>query len=151
MFRISSENELLSSFRAIDLDEVQIPADFHFPLAIKDYLSWIEPSGHRVYLVLEDTIDGGVKGIVFQRTHGGPDAPASMCQWCHSVRTGGGVALLTATAGPKRRIGLHLCSDLACKEHLLPGVQDFQESLSVSERKQRLFQRMREFAKRHLF
>jgi hypothetical protein len=153
MIRIASEHQLLDTFRSLDRDEVQLPPDMRFPVAARDYLSWIEPSGHRVYLVFEDQAAGGLKGIVFQRTHAGADTPAAMCQWCHSVRTGNGVSLLTAAAGRNTRIGVHLCSDLNCRERALstPGIHDFNESISGQERVQRVLQRMGEFARKCLF
>jgi hypothetical protein len=63
------------------------------------------------------------------------------------------VSLLTAAAGPNRRVGIHLCSDLKCgeNENGAPGINDLRESLSHTERMQRLMSRMHEFAKRNLF
>ncbi|MGE3680734.1 MAG: FBP domain-containing protein [Bdellovibrionales bacterium] len=153
MIRISSSAQLLESFRDLDREEVQIPPTFRFPLAIKDYISWIEASGHRVYLVVEDPENRMPLGVVFQRTHGSSDTAAAMCQWCHAVRTGRAVSLLTAAAGRNRRIGLHLCSDLNCKENALspPGIHDFQEAVTGRARVQSVVQRMVEFTKRHLF
>jgi hypothetical protein len=153
MIRISSESELRETFRSIDRDQVQVPADFHFPLALKNFTSWVEPSGHRVYLVFEDPSTHQPVGIVFQRTHGSAEAAPAMCQWCHAVRGGARVSLLTAAAGPNRRVGIHLCSDLKCgeSEDAAPGVNDMRESLSAAERVQRLMGRMHDFAKKNLF
>ena len=153
MIRIPNEAELLETFRPSERDEVRLSPDFRFPLPLKDCLSWTEPSGHRVYLVFQDPSEGYLRGIVFQRTHASTDTPASMCQWCHTVRSGTGVSLLTAAVGPNRRIGMHLCSDLNCKENTLspPGIHDLRESLSSYERLQRVLKRMGEFASRNLF
>jgi len=153
MIRIASEDQLLETFRSTDQDQVHIPANFSFPLPVKDYVSWVEPSGHRVYLVFEDLVNSRPLGVVFQRTRGAPDTPASMCQWCHSVRSGGAVSLLTTDMGPNRRVGLHLCSNLNCKENALsaPGIHDFSEGVSGRERVQRILQRMNDFAKKNLF
>src|SRR4051794_7258476 len=97
MIRISSEAHLRSTFRSIDQDEVVPPVETRFPLVAKDYLRWLEPSGHRVFLVFED--EGALRGVVFQRTSGAADTAAAMCQWCHAVRSGPAVGLLTAAAG----------------------------------------------------
>lgn len=130
-----------------------MPADLGFPLALKDYFAWTEPSGHRVYLVFGDPTTGHPLGVVFQRTSTPADAPASMCQWCHAVRTGGGVSLLTAAAGRNRRVGVHLCSDLSCRDRAfgVPGRHDFNEGLSPQEKLQRLLRRMGDFAHGQLF
>lgn len=151
MIRIASQEAFLNSFREFEQSQVQLPPGLKFPLAVKDYLSWVEPSGHRVYLVFED--DGVARGVVFQRTRVSPETPASMCQWCHAVRSGSGVSLLSATIGRDRRAGIYLCSDLNCREHVLgvPSVNDFQEGMSRQERFNRLLYRMREFGRRNLF
>lgn len=151
MIKISSETDLLESFREIDRDQVHLPADIQFPLAVRDYTSWVEPSGHRVYLVFEK--NGVPMGVVFRRPNGPPMTPASMCQWCHTVRTGNAVSLLTASMSPDRSIGLYLCSRLNCREHILsgPSVHDFNEGLSGHERVNEVVRRMRDFASANLF
>lgn len=151
MIRIANEAELLDSFRALDRDQVQLSPDFQFPLAVKDYLSWVEPSGHRVYLVFPD--DGSLRGVVFERTSSSSEVPVSMCQWCHSVRRGSGVGLLTASAGRNRRVGVYLCRSLECKDNVMspPTINDFSEGLSGSERLQRVVRRMSDFARANLF
>ena len=108
-------------------------------------------SGHRLFLLFEDS--GDRRGIVFERTHGSAETPAAMCQWCHAVRRGPAVGLLTASAARHRRVGVHLCTDLSCRENALgvPGVNDFLESVSAPERLQDVLTRMREFARANLF
>lgn len=153
MIRITNEEELLGTFRSIDRDEVQIPLTARFPMAVKDYVAWIEPSGHRIYLVFEDTQTGSPLGVVFQRTRGSANTVASMCQWCHAVRSGSGVGLLTATVAKDHRVGVHLCADLNCREHAMgpPGIHDFNESLSSGEKLQNILRRMTAFARKNLF
>ena len=153
MIRIAYEEELLSSFRESDRAQVQIPATLTFPMGLKDYVTWAEPSGHRVYLVFQEMNSGQPMGVVFQRTRGAADVAASMCQWCHSIRGGSAVSLLTTDAGPNRRIGLHLCTDLNCKQNALapPGQNDFMVSLSGEEKVARIVARMNTFAKNNLF
>ena len=153
MIRIENEQHLLSAFRETEQSQVQIPQELKFPLALKDYLSWVEPSGHRVYLVFQDAQSGNPLGIVFQRTRGSSQASPSMCQWCHAVRPGNSVGLLTTQAGKERRIGIHLCVDLDCKEHAQkgPGRNDFSEGLSDREKIERVVRRMNDFAKHNLF
>ena len=148
MIRITSENELINAFREIDRNDVRLPHDIKFPLALKDYLSWQEPSGARVYLVFQDPRGRGARGIVFKRTGGSPsEGVVQMCQWCHSVRGGNAVGLLTAKATKRRRVGVHLCSDLSCKQTLLggPGVNDLREPFSRYEKLFRVLLKMSEF------
>ncbi len=151
MFKITSENELLESFRELERSEVHIPKDLQFPLFVKDYLAWVEPSGARAYLLFAEGTRPLPMGIVFRR---GPSSPsAMMCEWCHSVRAGDEVRLLTATSNSNRRVGLHLCQDLSCKEkaHENPGVHDVPEALDGHQKVRRILGRMAEFSRRYLF
>jgi len=153
MIRITSETQLLETFRPIDRGHVQIPADLKFPFLIRDSVSWVESSGHRTYLIFHDETTQRPLGIVFERAKTTAETPASMCQWCHSVHTGGGVTLLTAAVNRDHRIGAYLCSDLKCQDHVrsTPTVNDLNESLSREERVSRVKQKMIEFARRNLF
>lgn len=151
--RIGTEEEMKQAFRPIDQYEVQLPTELTFPLLVKDYLSWVEPSGHRTYLVFADPNKNSPRGIVFKRSHQSADSPATMCDWCHSVRGRGAVGLLTCSVSPTHRIGLNLCRDLSCKDKLekTPGASDIFESIPPEDKKRRLVQRMSDFARRNLF
>lgn len=150
MNRISSEQELLECFRLLDRDEVEIPRSIQFPLNVKDYFSWIEPSGARAYLLFPDGEQEQLKGIVFRR--GPVGTPPVMCEWCHSVGAGE-IGLLTATASSNRRVGLHLCRNLDCKEKAssTPGINDLPEGLDADEKIRRITARMSDFSRKHLF
>jgi hypothetical protein len=153
MICITSESQLKEAFRSIDQDEVQLPHDLVFPVVLKDYFAWTEPSGHRVFLIYQDPTGRGACGIVFKRASGGAgDGIAQMCQWCHSVRAGNAVRLLTAKASPKRRVGIHVCSDLSCKDKVLegPGVNDLREPFSRYEKLFRVLLKMSEFTRVNL-
>ncbi len=153
MLRIATEQDLIQCFRERDQGELFIPYDMHFPLGVKDYISWLEPSGARTYLVFEDPVLNRPVGIVFHRSRATEEARACMCDWCHSVRPGREVRLLSAEANSRQRVGVYLCSDLSCMDKLkdLPGTNDLRESLGREERIQRLLQKMSSFAHKHLF
>ncbi len=150
MIKISSEAELLSTFRPIDREEVILTDKITFPILLTDYVAWVEPSGHRVYLVFQDPSErgGAAWGVVFKRSQG-PGDTMQMCQWCHSVRGGRSVSLLTAAVTPKNRIGVHVCSDLSCKDKVLglPGVNDLREPYSRFEKLFKVLYRMSDFVR----
>lgn len=152
MIRIANEAELLDSFREVDRPEVELPRELAFPLGLKDYLAWVEPAGCRVFLVYEDPDSRKAFGIVFRRDQGGGGA-AGMCEWCHSVRSGDGVGLLTASASANRRVGISLCRDLSCREKAesAPGVDDLPQSPNARERVRGITRRMASFARQSLF
>ena len=153
MIRIQSEAELLEAFRPFERGEVEIPGELSFPLGVQRYMSWVEGAGHRVFLVYEDPQSRKAYGIVFKRDQTPGGAPANMCDWCHCVRPGNGVGLLTATASSKRRVGLSLCRDLSCgnKAEAEPGADDVPTTLTPRERQLKIVERMASFARRSLF
>ena len=153
MIRIPSQRELLEAFRPIDRDAVIPPRDWEYPYAARAYASWIEPSGHRAYLVYEDPASRALRGIAFTRGGAAADSPAKMCEWCHAVRAGSGIDLMTADASDRRRVGLHLCRDLSCGDNVLgaPRANDVRETLSAGEKYARLQERIAEFANRNLY
>ncbi len=154
MIRIASENEILNSFRELDRSEVEFPENLQVPLLLKDYLAWTEPSGYRVFLVFNDPVKNVPMGVVFHRGAATGASPPMMCEFCHSVRSGDGVMMLTAAASSRRRVGLSLCRDLNCKakiEASAPGAHDFFESATPREKVQRLVRRMAVFSRQNLF
>src|SRR4051812_1238764 len=118
MFKVSSESELLESFRELDRAEIRLPESLKYPLFVTDYLTWLEPSGHRTYLLFKMLPDRPPVGIVFRR-NASAGSVATMCEWCQSTRSGSNVSLLTATASSNRTVGIHLCNDLSCRDKAL--------------------------------
>ena len=153
MIRIQSEQEMLEMFRPIDREQVRVPGDMQFPLAVTDYLAWPEPGGVRTFLVFEDqrTLEG--RGVVFRKSQPPAESVANMCEWCHSVAGSQSIGILTAAANKKTRVGINLCRDLSCKQNVQadpPSVHDMRESISREEKTRRITQRMAEFTNRNL-
>lgn len=153
MIRIQSEKQLIDAFREIDQFEVQIPREMTFPFLLRDYLAWTESSGHRTYLLFNDEESKNLLGVVFKRTQEPADAPVKMCEWCHSVRGGGRVGMLSVKVDQNRLIGLHLCRDLSCREKIadVPGANDLIEEKDRDLRTRMLVDRMKKFLRTKLF
>jgi hypothetical protein len=152
MVKISNIEDLKATFRKIDQDKVAVPAEMKFPLGLRQTLRWIEPSGARIFFVFEDPVSHLPMGLVFHRNPGTP-SPINMCDWCHSVRGGNEVNLLTVNATAHRRIGANLCQNLDCVDKLAkpPGVNDLPESFDQSEKLARLMHRISTFARKNFF
>ncbi len=151
MSLVTSETELLRCFRDIDRDDVELGPELAFPLRVDDAVAWAV--GPRAYLVFRDRPDGPARGIVFHRNPGAQPDVAAMCEWCHAVRGHGGVKLMSAWAGARRRVGLYLCADLGCvgRAREMPAPDDLPERLDGAERARRALRRISEFAARRLF
>jgi hypothetical protein len=152
MFLIRSDKELMDCFRDQDQAEVFIPTDLGLPKVAKDYLTWMEPSGARAYLVFQDESFKSPFGIVFRRDQTAGPSVAAMCDWCHSVRSGNEIGVLTVSTSSKKRVGISLCRDLSCavKIRSEPSANDFPVQASTQERIRRLLAKMAVFARREL-
>jgi hypothetical protein len=119
VFRLETDKALIKSFRSRDQRLIEMPAGVTFPLFVRDYLVWTETSGARVYLVFAAPGTREPIGIIFRRDHGeGGARVASLCDWCHTYGSSTEVGLLSTAVSSKRRVGVHLCLDLRCKEKL---------------------------------
>jgi hypothetical protein len=152
MFLIRSDKELMDCFRRQDQAEVFIPADLALPQVVKDYLTWTEPSGARAYLVFQDESFKTPFGIVFRRDQTAGPSVAAMCDWCHSVRSGIEIGVLTVSTNSKKRAGVSLCRDLSCADKIRsePSANDFPVQASTQERIRRLLAKMAVFTRREL-
>lgn len=117
MFKLESEDALLKAFRPKDRDLVELSPEVALPRIVRDYVAWRHPAGGRVFVVF--AVRGGAPtGIAFDTNGGSGDTVPQMCDWCHHSGVGTQVALLTARLNGKKRLGVHLCSDLSCKQKL---------------------------------
>ncbi|MBL9038683.1 MAG: FBP domain-containing protein [Archangium sp.] len=117
MFKLDSEDAVLATFRHKDRTLVELSSDLKFPIILRDAVTWTHPSGGRAYLVF--FVPGGVPtGVVFDTSSGSGEAVPHMCEWCHRSGSGTEIGLLTARINAKKLAGIHLCSDLRCKEKL---------------------------------
>jgi hypothetical protein len=119
VFRLETDRALIESFRPRDRRVIEMPGGITFPLFVRDYLAWTETSGARVYLVFAAPGTRRPIGLIFRREASDSGALTSrLCDWCHSYGSSSEVGLLTTDVNSKRRVGVHLCLDLRCKEKL---------------------------------
>jgi hypothetical protein len=119
VFRLETDRAFLESFRFQDRRVIEMPPGITFPLFVRDYLAWTETSGARVYLLFTPPGSRKPIGIIFRRDSSDATPGTSrMCDWCHSYGSSSEVGLLTTDVNSKRRVGVHLCVDLRCKEKL---------------------------------
>lgn len=143
MFLLDSEQALLAAFRPRDRKNVELPAGLQYPLFVRDYLAWPHPAGGVTYLVFA-VPNGAPTGITFDTNGDGVAAVPQMCDWCHSSGMGNRVGLLTATRNSKKRVGVHVCTDLGCKQRLEEDAD--RSGRSVVPAMEKLIQRMGRFA-----
>lgn len=145
MFQIESEKALLSAFRSRDRKVVEPPKGTRFPLFVRDYLSWVDPYGVRVFLVFNAPGTQRLIGIAFRRDQQGDKTLMSrLCDWCHASGSADQIGLLTTDLDSKRRVGVNLCLDLRCGERLESTAN--MAGRSALDESKRLLERMARFA-----
>jgi FBP C-terminal treble-clef zinc-finger len=116
MFKLENEQQLLAAFRPKDRALVELSHEVRFPLLVKHSFAWSHPAGGRVYLLFA-VRHGAPTGIAFDINGSGP-AVAHLCDWCHCAGLGARVGLLTTRLTANRVVGVHVCSDLSCRQKL---------------------------------
>lgn len=117
-----SENEIRQSFRGCSLGErkrLRIPALEEVAWQNHDFFSWIDRSDVGTgYLVYQ--LGGQSYGLALSAAKaGGSSIRQSMCNFCRTIHSMGGVALFTTARWDEagRRgdtVGEYICADLAC-------------------------------------
>ena len=145
MFRIESEKVFLKAFRPRDRKFVEVPKGLKFPLVMRDYVSWVDPYGVRVFVLFQPVGATKPVGIAFRRDQQASKTnPSGMCDWCHSWGSGEEVGLLTTDVNSKKRVGVNACLDLRCKEKTEDSAN--RAGLSVLAESKKLVERMSKFA-----
>lgn len=146
MFLIKTERDLLNAFRRRDRDVVEPPPGAVYPMLVRDYRSWLDPTGVRAYLVFQDSVSGKPLGIAFRRDVAADDTGSRLCDWCHNF--GADVGLLTAERTSRRRVGVGVCRDLRCADRIEQAAELAGRSSRVP--RLRLLERMARFAREGL-
>ncbi len=118
-FTIDSENELIQSFRSTDQKKLILPAGLAFPLRVRSYFTWQEPSNTYTYLVFKKPNWDLPSGMVFKRAYQGSEGPTGrMCSWCHAYGSSEEIGMLSVAANANTSFTYMLCRDLRCVEKI---------------------------------
>jgi len=142
MFQLTTEEMLVQSFRPRDRKGMELPPGVKFPVFVRDYLAWREPSGAGVRLVF--SLPGGAPTGIFFRRSGGDRSPAQMCEWCHSTGGSDQIGLITAAVNARRIAGVTACLDLSCQEKIEDAAN--RAGRSALDAKRALLERIGRFA-----
>lgn len=113
----------------------------------RDFLAWKHPKAGNYFVCVED--NGKLMGMIFQMNTGAGNLGAS-CDLCFATNDELGVksAFIEVVDKPRRKLGVHVCSDLACSSRVRgvkPGVFMY-ETISVGRKVERLQEKIRRFA-----
>jgi hypothetical protein len=118
-FTLRSDLDLLETFRKNEQKSVVLPKDAPYPISVKHYYAFTEPSGVYTYLVFKRADWEAPLGLIFQRNgSGSTSSPAGMCDWCHHSGPSDEVGLLTTSVNAHVTGGNWLCLDLSCLQRI---------------------------------
>lgn len=114
-----------------------------------DFLAWNPIGGSDYFVCFENANE--LVGAVFSMNAGGARS-SGHCDLCYATNREHGVkaAMIEVDANPRYKIGLHVCSDLACSARVRGNLPAYfmYETISVARRIERLQQRASNFARR---
>lgn len=117
-FSIESEKELVDSFRLRDQKKLVLPVGLKFPLNIRSYFTWKEPSGVYTYLVAKMPNWDMARGVAFKRTASSGEPTGGLCNWCHAYGTSEEIGLLSVAMSSSVSTSYLICQDLRCIEKI---------------------------------
>lgn len=117
-FAIVSEEELIQSFRPRDQNKLILPEGLRFPLKVRSYFTWKEPSGNYTYLVFKMPNWDTPRGIAFKRSSAMAENAGGLCNWCHAYGGSEEIGMLSTAMNSNVSLSYFLCKDLNCIEKI---------------------------------
>lgn len=117
-FSIASEKEFLQAFRVRDQKKLILPEGLEFPLNIRSYFTWKEPSGVYTYLIFKKPNWDLPRGVAFKRTPSSAESTGGLCNWCHSYGSSDQIGMLSVAMSSNVSLSYFLCQDLSCIEKI---------------------------------
>ncbi|MNS72027.1 hypothetical protein D3C72_1054230 [compost metagenome] len=118
LFSIASEEELVQSFRLRDQKKLMLPDDLTYPMNIRSYFAWKEPSGVYTYLIVKMPNWDMPRGVAFKRTASTGEPTGGLCNWCHAYGASDEIGMLSVTMSATVSLSYYLCQDLSCIEKI---------------------------------
>ena len=117
-FSLASKEDLIRAFRLKDQAKLILPDNFRFPMNVRSYLTWKEPSGVYTYLVFQTPSWDLPRGVAFKKTSTGGEPIGGLCSWCHAYGTSEDIGLMSVNMSPQVSTSYLICQDLRCIEKI---------------------------------
>ena len=118
VFVIESKDEFNQCFREKDQKKLILPMGLKFPLAVRSYFTWSEPSGVYTYLVFKKPNWDLPRGAVFKKVaqHGEP--VGGLCSWCNSYGSSEDIGMFSVAVNANTSFSYILCQGFRCVEKI---------------------------------
>jgi len=117
-FPISSEAELLNSFRLRDQKKLMIPKTLTYPFNVRSYFTWQDPNSIYTYLVFKMPNWDMPRGVALRRASSDGEPTGGICNWCHAYGSSEDIGMLTLNLSADISIAYYICQDLRCIEKI---------------------------------
>lgn len=117
-FHISSEQELINTFRLRDQKKLVLPEKMKYPFNVRSYFTWKEPSGVYTYLVFKLPNWDMPQGVAFKRTPSTGEPVGGLCSWCNAYGTSDDIGMLSVAMSANVSSSYLICHDLSCIEKI---------------------------------
>jgi len=118
VFSIASEDELVQAFRLRDQKKLILPDNLQFPMNIRSYFTWKEPSGVYTYLIFKLPNWELPRGVAFKHTGSSGEPVGGLCNWCHAYGSSDEIGMLSIAMSANVSQSYLLCLDLSCIEKI---------------------------------
>lgn len=118
VFSIDSEAGLIQSFRLKDQKKLILPDNLKFPMNIRSYFTWKEPSGVYTYLIFKAPNWDMPRGVAFKRTAATGEPVGGLCNWCHAYGGSDEIGFMSVAMSSNVSSSYYLCQDLSCIEKI---------------------------------
>ena len=142
-FSIENETDFTNCFRLKDQKKLVLPSKLKFPMKIRSYFTWQEPSGVYTYLIYKNPSWDMPRGMALKRVHHNGEPVGGLCGWCNSYGSSEEIGTLSVAVNSKTTFAYLLCNDLRCIEK----IEDLCALAGKSPEKyiDQLYQRMNRF------
>jgi Fibronectin-binding protein (FBP). len=117
-FSISTQDELVRSFRVSDQKKLIFPEQLKFPMHIRSYFTWKENSGVYTYLVFKAPTWDQARGVVFKKMAPSGEPVGGLCNWCHAIGPSDEIGFMSVAMSANVSNSYYLCQDLSCIEKI---------------------------------
>lgn len=117
-FAISNEAEFFECFRLRDQKKLVLPSGLSFPMRVRSYFTWHEPSGVYTYLIYKKPSWDQPRGMAFKRVSHGGEPTGGLCSWCHAYGSSEEIGSLSVAVNSNVSFAYILCLDLRCIEKI---------------------------------
>lgn len=117
-FSISTEEELINSFRQRDQKKLVLPQRLTYPFNVRSYFTWQESNGVYTYLVFKMPNWDMPRSVAFKKLAPSAEPKGGLCGWCNAYGSSEDIGMMSLNVNSETSLGYLICHDLRCIEKI---------------------------------